>query len=134
MTKNNITWLYCVTSALDFKTDLSGLKLSLLVLATQALNYCVQKWEKHLGSRLFMFRTWIVRQCNTVRVRKLTDIVTSLWLGISKLDKELSNVIHVLGIKEYHIWNKWKYESVNKLLTVINHNRGRREEEEFIAG
>ena len=65
---------------------------------------------------------------------KLTDIVTSLWLGISKLDKELFNVIHVLGIKEYHIWNKWKYESVNKWLTVINHNRGRREEEEFIAG
>ena len=32
------------------------------------------------------------------------------------------------------IWNKWKYESVNKWLTVINRSRDKREEEEFIAG
>ena len=42
-----------------------------------------------------MFRTGIVRQCNTVQVRKLTDIVTSLWLGIIVLPKELFNVLHV---------------------------------------
>ena len=29
-----------------------------------------------------MFRTGIIRQPNTVQVHKLTDIVTSLWLGI----------------------------------------------------
>ena len=29
-----------------------------------------------------MFRTGIVRQHNTVQVRKLTDIVISIWLGI----------------------------------------------------
>ena len=42
-----------------------------------------------------MFRTGIVRQRNTVQVRKLTDIVTSLWLGIIVLPKELFNVLHV---------------------------------------
>ena len=45
-----------------------------------------------------MFRTRIVRQHNPVRVHKLTDIVTSLWLGIGKFDKELFNVIPVFGI------------------------------------
>ena len=45
-----------------------------------------------------MSRTGIVRQHNPVRVRKLTDIITSLWLGIGKLDKELFTVIHVFGI------------------------------------
>ena len=29
---------------------------------------------------------------------KLTDIVTSPWLGIGELDEELFNVIHVFGI------------------------------------
>ena len=42
-----------------------------------------------------MFRTWIIRQRNTVWVRKLTDIVTSLWLGIIKLNKELFYVTPV---------------------------------------
>ena len=44
-----------------------------------------------------MFRTRIIRQHNTVGVRKLTGIVTSLWLGISKLDRELLKVILVCG-------------------------------------
>ena len=52
---------------------------------------------KYLGSRLFMFRTWIIRQRNTVWVHKLTDIVTSLWLEIIKLDKEWFKVILVCG-------------------------------------
>ena len=42
-----------------------------------------------------MFRTWIIRQCKTVWVRNLTDIVTSLWLGIIMLEKELFNMISV---------------------------------------
>ena len=68
-----------------------------------------------------MFRTWIIRQCNTVWVCKLTDIVTSLWLEIIKLDKEWLNVILLYGnILETNIWNKWGYESVNRLLTLIN--------------
>ena len=54
-----------------------------------------------------MFRTGIVRQHNTVRVYKLTDIVTSLWLGISKLLKKL---IHVLNV--------WK--PFNNIIVGIN--------------
>ena len=55
-----------VTSALDFnkrlcKTDLSGLKLSVNI--------------ANPGSKLLCTE---VRQCNTVQVCKLTDIVTSL--------------------------------------------------------
>ena len=50
---------------------------------------------KHSGSRLFMFRTWIIRQRNTVWVRKLTYIVTSLWLGIIVLPEELFNVTYI---------------------------------------
>ena len=42
-----------------------------------------------------MFRTLIIRQGNTVRVRKLTEIVISLWLEIIKLEKELFNVTYV---------------------------------------
>ena len=42
-----------------------------------------------------MFKTGIARQHNTVRVHKLTDIVTSLWLGIIVLPKELFNVLCV---------------------------------------
>ena len=64
-------WKYFVCKSHDFS------KYS----HNNALNYCVQKWDKcikHLGSRLFMFRTWIVRQHNPVWVHKLTDIVTSL--------------------------------------------------------
>ena len=45
-----------------------------------------------------MVRTGIVRQHNTVRVCKLTDIVTSLWLGIIVLPKELFNVTYVFGL------------------------------------
>ena len=45
-----------------------------------------------------MFRTWRIRQCDTVWVRKLTDIVTSLWLEIIKLDKELFYEIIVFGL------------------------------------
>ena len=61
---------------------------SLLILPTHALNYCIQKWEKHLEGRLFMFSTWIVRWHNPVWVHKLTDIVTNIWLGIGKWYKE----------------------------------------------
>ena len=69
-----------------------------------------------------MFRTWIIRQGNTVRVRKLTEMVISLWLEIIKLDKEWFNVILLYGtILEYHIWNKWKCMSVNKWLTLISY-------------
>ena len=42
-----------------------------------------------------MFRTWIIRQRNTVWVRKLADIVTSYWLGIIVLPKELFNVTYI---------------------------------------
>ena len=77
-----------------------------------------------------MFRTWTIRQGNTVWVRKLTEIVISLWLGIIKLDKELFNVILLYGnILETNIWNKWGYESVNKWLTFIKHSRDRGKEE-----
>ena len=69
-----------------------------------------------------MFRSWIIRQGNTVRVHKLTEIVISLWLEIIKLDKEWFNVILLYGtILEYHIWNKWKCMSVNKWLTLISY-------------
>ena len=64
------------------KTDLSGLKLS-VILPTHALNYCVQKWKdciKCLGSRLFMFRTWIIRPCNPVWVCKLANSVHFIHL------------------------------------------------------
>ena len=64
-----------------------------------------------------MFRTWTIRQGNTVRVRKLTEIVISLWLGIIKLDKEWFNVILLYrSILETNIWNKGKCERVNKSL------------------
>ena len=65
---------------------------------THALNYYIQKWKdciRYLGNRLFMFRTWRIRQCNPVWVCKLTDVVTSLWLEIIKLDKELFNVLYI---------------------------------------
>ena len=64
-----------------------------------------------------MFRTWRIRQCNPVWVRKLADVVTSLWLGIIKLDKEWFNVTYVSWI--YYItsiWNKWKCERENQSL------------------
>ena len=64
-----------------------------------------------------MFRTWTIRQGNTVRVHKLTEIVISLWLEIIKLDKEWFNVILLYGtILETNIWNKWNCERVNKSL------------------
>ena len=52
-----------------------------------------------------------MRQHSTVRVRKLTDIVLSLWLEISKLLKELVNVLYVwkpfnniiIGINELYV-------------------------------
>ena len=117
---------YRATSSLDFNrrgcvrqiwVDLS----SLLILPTHALNYYIQKCFRYLGSRLIVFRTWIIRQCNPVWVHKLADIVTSLWLEIIKLDKEWFNVILLYGnILETNIWNKWDSESVNRLLTLIN--------------
>ena len=45
-----------------------------------------------------MFRTWIIRQGNTVWVYKLADIVTSLWLEIIVLPKELLNMTYVFGL------------------------------------
>ena len=66
---------------------------------------------KHLGSRLFMFRTWIIRQHNTVWVHKLTDIVTSLDSKLVSYPKSdsmwhvyldlLNNII--IGINELHV-------------------------------
>ena len=58
-----------------------------------------------------MFRTWRIRQCDTVWVRKLTDIVTSLSLEIIKLEERviqcdicildlLNNII--IGINELY--------------------------------
>ena len=50
-------------------------------------------------------------------MRKLADIVTSLWLGIIVLHKELFNVTPVFWI--YYItsiWNKWKCERENQSL------------------
>ena len=64
-----------------------------------------------------MFRTWRIRQCNPVWVRKLADVVTSLWLEIIVLPKELLNVTSVFWI--YYItsiWNKWKCVRENQSL------------------
>ena len=64
-----------------------------------------------------MFRTWIIRQRDTVWVHKLADIVTSLWLGIIALLKELFYEIFLCGnLLTTSIWNKWKCERVNKSL------------------
>ena len=50
-------------------------------------------------------------------MRKLTDVVTSLWLGISVLSKELFNVISVSeNYSTLSIWNKWKCERENQSL------------------
>ena len=54
-------------------------------------------------------------------MRKLTNIVKSLWLGIGKWNKESFNVIHVFGINGCM--------SVNKLLTFINRNCDQRKED-----
>ena len=62
---------------------------------------------KHLGSRLFMFRTWIIRQRNTVWVRKLTDIVSSL-------DSKL-----VSCLRSYSKWNMY-VEPFNNIIVGIN--------------
>ena len=35
---------------------------------------------------------------------------------------------------ETNIWNKWKSESVNRLLNLMNHNRERRKDEDHTAG
>ena len=69
-----------------------------------------------------MFRTWIIRWRNTVWVRRLTDIVTSLWLGIIVLPKEL--FYEILVFWTYYIisiWNKWKCVNANKWLTLISY-------------
>ena len=82
------------------KTDLSGLKLSVSIAnpRSKLLTTEVKRIVfKQLGNRLFMFRTWRIRQRNTVWVLKLADIVTSLWLEIIVLPKELFNVTYVCG-------------------------------------
>ena len=56
-----------------------------------------------------MFRTWIVRQRNTVWVCKFTDTVTSLC----SVTYALRNLV-----------NKWKCMSANKWLTSINTKAG----------
>ena len=69
-----------------------------------------------------MFRTWRIRQCDTVWVCKLADIVTSLWLGIIALPKEL--FYEILVFWTYYItsiWNKWKCVNANKWLTLISY-------------
>ena len=84
---------------------------------------------KHSGSRLFMFRTWIIRQYNTVWVHKLTDIVTSLDSKLVRWTMSYSKwYMYVETFWQYHIWSKWGYESVNKWLTFIKHSWDRREE------
>ena len=55
-------------------------------------------------------------------MHKLADIVTSLWLGIIVLLKELS--YEILVFWTYYIisiWNKWKCVNANKWLTLINY-------------
>ena len=82
-----------------------------------------------------MFRAWIIRQHNTVWVCKLADIVTSLWLGIIKLDKELfyvtpiflelSNKI-IFGINDFDKSTTTVKEEGNKTLqqkTTDKYNR-----------
>ena len=59
-----------------------------------------------------MFRTWIIRQHNTVWVRKLTDIVTSFWLGIIVLPKELFKVMLLYGISYLEKMRVWKCKQV----------------------
>ena len=50
-------------------------------------------------------------------MRKLADIVTSLWLGIVKLDKEQFNVTSVFETCYItSIWNKCKCERENQSL------------------
>ena len=85
--------LYCVSMEVDFwfglqqgrlcNSDLSGLKLP-VILPTHALNYSVQKWEKcikYLRSRLFMFRTWIIRQLECVNSLTLLQVFALyLWI------------------------------------------------------
>ena len=64
-----------------------------------------------------MFRIRRIRRCNPVWVRKLADVVTSLWLGIIVLSKELFNVISVSeNYSTISIWNKWKCERENQSL------------------
>ena len=100
--------LYCVSIEVDFcfgfqqgrlcRTDLSGLKLSVSIAnpCSKLLRTEVKGlYSSSLGNRLFMFRTWRIRQCNPVWVRKLADVVTSLWLEIIVLPKELFNVTPV---------------------------------------
>ena len=76
------------------------------------------KWLYQVVRKQTMFRTWRIRQCNPVWVRKLADVVTSLWLGIIKLDKELFYVTPVFFWIYYItlIWNKWKCERENQSL------------------
>ena len=82
---------------------------------THALNYWVQKWEKcikYLGIRLFMFRTWIVRQGYPVWVCKLTGSIS--YKGSIEYD--------ILESMESLIYIKFKINgcmNVNKLLTSI---------------
>ena len=76
------------------KTDLSGLKLSVNIANPHSKLLCTEVkglYQTVRKQTLYVFRTWIIRQCNTVRVRKLAYIVTSLWLGIVVLPKELSS-------------------------------------------
>ena len=63
-----------------------------------------------------------MRQRNTVRVLKLTDIVTSLWLEISKLLKEFINVLYVWKPFNNIIVGINGCMSVNTLWTLINYN------------
>ena len=79
-------------------SDLSGLKLSDNIAYPCSKLLCTEVREeyqiKYLGSRLFMFRTWIVRWHNTIWVCKLPDIVTNLCSAIHTKSK--LNVIHIL--------------------------------------
>ena len=100
-----IVWLVASlllwTSTRKVVQDRSEWTKALWILPTRALNYCVQKWKdcnKYLGNRLFMFRTWIVRQHNPVWVRKLADSVASLGSNSYKGSIEYDTYFGIIGI------------------------------------
>ena len=79
------------------KKDLSGIKLSVNIANPWSKLLCTEVREE-FRKRLFMFRTWIVRQRNPVWVGKFTDSVTSLGSELVIWTKSHLNMLHVFGI------------------------------------